>query len=64
MNRDSLILKLGQAAAVLAGMLALAGSAGDYGLTEVQMRWSLALLTIVGTVTGHLGNSPLKGKDE
>lgn len=63
MTRDSKWLKVGQAAALLGGILAVAGSPADYGLSEVTMRWVLASCTILGTLTGYLGTSPLKGEE-
>ncbi len=64
MTRDSLLLKFGQAAAIVGALLAAASDPSDYGLSEVAMRWILLICTVVGTLSGHLGNSPLRGEGE
>lgn len=64
MTRDSLLLKIGQIAAIVGGILAAASDPSDYGLSEVAMRWVLLACTIIGTLSGHLGTSPLKGEND
>lgn len=62
MTRDSRALHWLQAAAiVLAIAAATITNPADYGLSPIAVKWLMLISTIVGTVAGRLGTSPLPG---
>ena len=65
MTRDSKLLRILQLAAIVLGIMAATISDPvSYGLSPIAMKWLALLSTIMGTVSGWLGTSPLKGDDE
>lgn len=65
MTRDSKILRVLQISAlVLAAMVAMMTNPADYGLSPIAVKWLALISTVVGTVAGFLGTSPLKGEND
>ena len=65
MTRDSKILPILQISAlVLAAMVAMMTNPADYGLSPIVVKWLALISTIVGTVAGFLGTSPLRGETD
>lgn len=66
MSRDALLLKVLNLSALLAGAAAFAftGHAGDYGLSDLAVKWIALIATLLGTASGWLSTSPLPGKSD
>lgn len=65
MTRDSKILPILQVSAiVLALIVANITNPLDWGVSPIALKWLGLLSTIIGTVAGFLGTSPLKGSSD
>lgn len=66
MTRDALLLKILNLSALLAGAAAFAftGHAADYGLNDLTVKWIALVATLLGTASGWLSTSPLKGAND
>lgn len=65
MTRDSKLLPILQVCAlVLAAVVAMMANPADYGLSPIAVKWLALLSTVVGTVSGFLSTSPLKGEND